>query len=144
VNLFEKLKGYEHTFTAWVAKQYAKLYAEEPKIEKVADTVLPYAIKATQLIVAAEVGGPAAAEIGEVADEAVRDLHVAGALIHDFGPNPTAASTIAGVVDNLYGLLTAGHVKNAASVSSVQKIVNTLGALTAALPAPAPSPAPAP
>jgi hypothetical protein len=144
MNILDKLKNAEHTFTAWVAKEYAKLYAEEPKIEAIADTVFKYAIPAVQIIVGAEAGQPAAAIVGAVATEAQADLHAASALIMDFGPTPTATSIVAGVQSNLNALLTDGHITNATSVANVTKVVNTLGALVSALPAAVAATAPAP
>jgi hypothetical protein len=145
MSILKTLESFPHTFTAWVAKGYAKLYADEPKIEAVADTTLKYAIPALQIIVGAEAGQPAAAEVGAVANEAVADLHAASGLIADFGATPTATSIVAGVQANLSGLLTAGHITNTTSVANVNKVVNTLGALVAVMPqAPTPAtPAPA-
>lgn len=133
--MLDKLKSFAHTFTSWVAKEYAKLYAAEPKIEAVADAVFKYAIPALQILVAAEAGAPAAAIVGQVASEAQASLHAASALIYDFGATPTAASMVAGVQNNLQNLLTAGHITNSGSVAIANKVVSSLGALVTALPA---------
>lgn len=133
MSIIEKLKAFPKTFTAWVAKEYARLYAAEPKIDAIASTVFKYAIPAIQIIVGAEAGAPAAAAVGAVAAEAQADLHAASSLIYDFGPTPTATSIVAGVSANLTGLLTAGHITSTASVANVQKVVGTLDALVAAI-----------
>lgn len=135
MNILKTLEAFKGTFTNWVAKAYAALYKEEPKIEAVADTVLKYAIPALLILIGMEAGQPAATEVGVIANEAVKDLHAVSALIYDFGPNPTVAGMVAGIQNNLAGLLTAGHITNAGSVAGVNKVVNSLGALVAALPA---------
>lgn len=129
----DKLVGFEHTFTAWFAKEYTKLRNEEPKIEEIADTVVKYAIPAVQIIVGLEAGQPAAQAVGAIANEAVRDLHAASALVYDFGATPTAASVVSSVKDNLSTLLTDGHITNSTNVANVNKVVSSLGALVVAL-----------
>jgi len=141
MSFLDKFKNFAHTFTAWVAKEYTKLYAVEPTINAVADSVFKYAIPAIQILVGMEAGAPAATAVGAIAAEAQSSLHAASALIYDFGPSPTITGIVKGVQDNLGALLTAGHITNPASVDATNKIVNSLGALVSALPTAPVSPA---
>lgn len=136
MSILNTLGNFAHTFTAWVAKEYAKLYNAEPEINAVADSVFKYAIPAIQILVGMEAGQPAAALVGQVAKEAQSSLHAASALIYDFGPQPSVTGIIKGVQDNLSGLLKAGHVMNQQSVDTANKIVNSLGGLVSVLPTP--------
>lgn len=131
--MFEKIKIAEHTFASWLEIEYAKLYKATPAITHVADVIIKYAVPAISLIVSAEVGPGAGAEVQAVGIEAQKDLLVASSLIYDFGPNPKAADLIAGVSSNLTGLISAGHVTNAQSVANVTKVANTVAALAQAL-----------
>lgn len=134
MSIFSKIASAEHTFAAWVENEWTKLFNAAPEIERIADTVLKYAVPAISIIVGAEAGAPAGAAVSAIGAEAQKDLIAASGLIYDFGATPTAASVISGVQNNLAGLLTAGHVTNTTSVANVTKVVNTLGALVAALP----------
>lgn len=133
MSLIDTLKNYEHTFTAWVAKEYAKIYNATPKVEQVADATFKYVIPAVQLIAQASGNEAAAAVIGAVATEAQNSLHAASGLVYDFGPSPTAATIVSGVQDNLSQLLAAGHIKNIETQAKVTKVVNSLGALVSAI-----------
>lgn len=132
-SIFAKIANAEHTFAAWAEKQLAKLSTEAPKIEQVADTVLTYAGPALQTIVTLEAGAPAGAIVAKVVQQAQADLTAASGLIYDFGATPSAGSVIASVQSNLSTLLAAGHITDAGSVATANKIVNELGALVAAI-----------
>jgi hypothetical protein len=132
-NIFKDVAKAEHTVAAWLEKELSVLYGNAPAITKVADAVLKYVGPALQIIVAAETGPAAAEEVGNIVREAQTDIAVASALIYDFGPTPQAANIIDGVVNNLNGLVTAGHVKNPANVAGLTKVVNSIGALSAVL-----------
>lgn len=135
MSFLDTLKNFAHTFTSWVANEYAKLYGAMPAINQVADSVFKYAIPAIQILVGMEAGQPAAALVGSVAADAQSSLHAASALMYDFGPHPSVTGIVQGVQSNLNSLLTAGHIKNQNSIDTATKIVNSLGALVAALPA---------
>ena len=131
--IFKDIENAEHTAALWFEQEYAKLYNAQPTIEKVADVAFAYAIPAVQILVTATAGAPAAAIVGQVATEAQKDLLVVSALIHDFGPSPNAAGIISTVSSDLSGLLTAGHITDAAHVAIITKIVNTLAVVAAAI-----------
>lgn len=137
MSLFSNIANAEHTFAGWVAAQYAKFYKAEPKIEQIADTVFEYVIPGLQIILAAEGGPAAAAVVNSIATEAQKTLLVVSALIHDFGPNPTASSMLTAVQANLTNLLTAGHITNPTSVAKLQKVVNTVGVIATSFATPA-------
>lgn len=133
MSIFSSIAKAEHTVTAWIEKEFVIIYGKAPELASIADAVLKYAGPALQLIVTMEAGSAAGAVVGAVLAEAQRDLTVASALVYDFGPNPHAATIISGVKDNLGGLLTAGHISNAAAVSNVNKVVNGLDVLATAM-----------
>ena len=119
-------------FSAWVAKEWAKISNEAPKIEKIADTVLSYAAPALQIVL----GGldpAAAAVVGPIFAEVQRDLHVASGLIYDFGATPNAAGILATIEQDLQGILVAGHIKDANLQAKVLMIVNSIGSLATAI-----------
>jgi hypothetical protein len=122
------LKG----FGAWVAREWAKMATEAPKIEKIADAVLSYAAPALQIVLGA-LDPPAAAIVAPIIAEIQKDLHVASGLIYDFGATPSAAGILASVEQDLQGLLTAGHIKDPNLQAKVTMIVNTVGSLATAI-----------
>lgn len=143
MTIFEKLKGFEHNVTNWIASTWAKVYNDAPKVEQVADTFFKYAIPAVGIALDAtgnaEISMPAIAALSE----AQKDLHAASALVYDFGANPQAKTIVNTVASNLSGILTDAHIKNPRSVAAVTNVVSGALALAALLPDPAPA-APAP
>ncbi len=137
MNVFTKVEqtveADAHTFLAYFKKEYQKVEANLPQIEKVADTVLKYVGGALQIVLTAEGAGAAASVVGNVVTEAQQDVTVAGSLIYDFGANPTATSMLSSVSENLSGLLTAGHITSTTAVTAANKVVGELNALSTAL-----------
>lgn len=133
MSIFSAIANAEHTFAAWAEKELTALVNAAPTIEQVAEPVIKYAGAALQIAAGIELGSPAAAIVGSVVTQAQTDLLTASATIHDFGATPTAGSIIRAVINNLSGLLSAGHVSNPKSVDAVTKTVNSLGALAIAL-----------
>jgi hypothetical protein len=133
MSLFNGIQNIEHTFAGWAEKELSQLFNAAPKIEQVADAVLTYAGPALQTIVTLEAGAPAGVLVGKVIQEAQSDLTAASGVIYDFGPSPSAASLIDSVKANLSALLTAGHVTNSTSVSSVNQVISELDILVTAL-----------
>ena len=141
-SIIKSIEGAEHTFLGWIAKEYAALYKNEPTIEQIVDTTINYAEPALIILLDAAGGSAAAPEVTSIITEVQADLKVVSALIYDFGPTPTAATIAEGVQNNLNSLLTAGHVKDPATVAKLQLIIKTVGALATAI-AKAVNPAPA-
>ena len=135
-NIIATIKADEKTTVAWFAKVYSKLYKAEPTVVAVADRVLPWAGMLLQSVVSLEAGAPAGALVGAGISEAQKDLDVAGAVIYDAGPTPEVSTLISSVQTNLTGLLTAGHISNATSVATTNKVIAELGNLVAAIPTP--------
>lgn len=122
------LKG----FGGWFTKQWQKLYNAAPQVEHVVDVVISYAAPALQIILGA-LDPPAAVIVGPIITEIQKDLHVASALVFDFGANPNAVSILQGVTSELQGLLDAGHIKDAALQGKVTLVSNTINSLVQAL-----------
>ena len=59
--LLQKLEGFEHTFTAFIAKQYQAFRNEEPSLIALSDRVFPYAKSALQIAIGFESPAIAAA-----------------------------------------------------------------------------------
>ncbi len=133
MSLFTEIENADKSTCAWFEKGWAKLHTEAPKIIDIADKILPYVSLLLQTVIGAEAGAPAAAVAGKILSQAQSDIDVANAVIYDTGATPTAASAISAVATNLGGLLTAGHVTNTVSVSTVTKAVSELGTLATAI-----------
>lgn len=133
MSIFANITKAEHTFAAWCEKEWAVVYAEAPKVEQVADTVLKYAVGALQIASVVEAKNPEIANINKVITTAQNGITAASGLIADFGATPTAASILSGVSSNLTGLLSAAKVVDPKSVSAVTKVVNEVDTVAAAL-----------
>jgi len=133
MSIFSSIASAAHTFAAWAEKELTALSGKAPAIEQVTASVLKYAGPALQTVVTAEAGAPAGAIVGKVIADAQAGLTAASGLVYDFGATPSVGSVVASVQTNLASLLSAGHVTNANSVATVTKVVNELGALTAAV-----------
>ncbi len=142
--IIAKIEGAEHTFVGWAVKEYAKLYKAEPAIEQTVDEVVPYAQSAIVIVMEMAGAGAAVPEVTAIITEVQRDLKVMSALIHDFGPTPTAASIAQGVKDNLASLAAAGHIKDPITLAKLQLIIKTVGVLATAIANAVEQPAPLP
>ena len=128
MSFLSTLKG----FTGWFARQWTKLFNAAPQVEHVVDVVISYAAPALQIILGA-LDPPAAAIVGPIISEIQKDLHVASALVYDFGANPNAVSILQGVTSELQSLLDAGHIKDSALQGKVTLVTNTIDSLVQAL-----------
>lgn len=126
-----------HTFGAWAEKTLAAIIGKAPAIEQTAAAILKYAGPALQVVVSAEAGSAAGAEVAKVVADAQAGLTAASSLIYDFGAQPTFGSVVASVKTNLAALLSAGHITNSTSVATVTKVVTELDGLATALGTPA-------
>lgn len=132
-SVFHGIDKAAHSTVAWLEKQLAALVKAAPKIEHVVDAGLAYIGPVLELSLTTIGEGEAAAKVVDVVREAQGALNAASALVTDFGPSPTAASIFNSVEANLKALLTAGHVTNAQSVAAVQKAVDEIGLIGAAV-----------
>lgn len=133
MSIFSSIANAEHTFAAWAEKELQKLYSEAPKVEQVINTVLTYVGPALQILVTTTAGTAAGTIVGSVIKQAQSDLTAVSGLIYDFGATPTVGSVVSSISTNLSALLTAGHITDATSVSTVTKITNELGVLATAI-----------
>lgn len=132
-SVFHGIDKAAHSTVAWLEKQLAALVKAAPKIEHVIDAGLAYVGPVLELSLTTIGEGDAAAKVVDVVREAQGALNAASALVTDFGPSPTAASIFNSVQSNLKELLTAGHVTNTQSVAAVQKAVDEIGLIGAAV-----------
>ncbi len=134
MSIFANIVAAEHTFAAWCEKEWAIVFKNAPKVESVLAATLKYAGPALQTVVTAEAGSAAGALVGKVIEDAQAGLVAASGLVYDFGATPTVGGVISSVQSNLSSLLSAGHVTNANSVATVNRVVNELSALVSAIP----------
>lgn len=127
-SFLDKVKGVEHSFLAFWAREFAKFQKAEPKIQEVLDALAKYGIPALDIGLAAA-GGPAAigATAAGVIAEAQTGLTVASSLVNDFGPTPTAASVYSGIQSNLSSILALDQVKNPTTQKAITTVVNLVG-----------------
>lgn len=135
MSLFSSIASAEHTFAAWAEKEWTAIYKEAPKVESVLAATLKYAGPALQVVVTAEAGGPAGAVVGKVIADAQAGLVAASGLVYDFGATPTVGGVLSSVTSNLSGLLAAGHITNANSVATVNRVVSEINTAAAVIPA---------
>ncbi len=133
MSIFSAIVKAEHSTVAWLEKELTVFEKKAPAIAKVIDAGLSYINPVLQIALDALGKSEDAAIVGNVVSEAQKDLAVASATVTDFGPTPTAATIFGSVQANLSNLLTAGHVTNSTSVSAVNKVVNEVGVLGAAV-----------
>lgn len=133
MSLLSAIKNAEHSFAAFAEKAWERIYAATPKIEQIVATVLKYVGPALQMVVTAEAGAPAGAIVGSVIGEVQTDLVAASSLIYDFGATPSLASIFTAVNANLSGLLTAGHIKGSVSVAIINRVIQEIEVLAAAI-----------
>jgi len=134
MSIFVNIANAAHSFAAWVEKEWTVVYKAEPKIEQILAAVLKYAGPALQMVVTAEAGGPAGAEVGKILADAQAGLLAASSLVCDFGASPTITGVLSSVQSSLGALLAAAKVTNPNSVAIVTRVVNELATLIAALP----------
>lgn len=135
MSLFSSIASAEHTFAAWVEKEWSAVYKEAPKVEAVLAATLKYAGPALQTVVTAEAGGPAGAIVGKVLADAQAGLVAASGLVYDFGATPSVGGVLGSVTSNLSGLLSAAHVTNAGSVATINRVISELNTVAAVIPA---------
>jgi hypothetical protein len=127
-----------------VISVFEKLFKETPKFEQAASAALTVIapLVETILIVAGE--EPLAAVIENVVSQIKTDLAAAAALVETSGATPTLSSVLQATLVNLKSLLTAGDIKDPATLQKVTAVVETivaeLQAIISAFPASVPKP----
>jgi hypothetical protein len=133
MSIFSGITSAVHTFCAWAEKEWTVIYGAAPTVENILAATIKYAGPALQLVVTAEAGGAAGAVVGKALADAQAGLLAASSLVYDFGVSPTASGVLSAVSANLSALLSAGHITNANSVSTVTRVVTEIQALVAAM-----------
>lgn len=132
MSVLDTLKNFEHTFTNFVAKEYAKFRSEEPKIVALGDRVFPYVKSATQIALSFE-SPTIAAAAGPFLDSIHAKLDTAASLLYDFGPNPTVAGVLATAQNDLGSFETTANITNTASKDAISKALSSLQAFVASV-----------
>lgn len=132
MKLLDTLKEYEHSFTAWVAKEYQAFRNEEPSLVALADRVFPYAKSAIQIGLSFE--SPAiATAAGPILDKIHSTFDTASGLIYDFGASPTVSSLIATAQNDLSTFESVSGIKSTQAKDAVQKALTSIQALASAV-----------
>lgn len=130
--LLQKLKGFEHTFVGYIAKEYQAFRKEEPTLIALSDRAYPYIKSALQIAIGFE--SPAiAAAVGPLVDKIHSSFDTAVSLLYDFGANPTVASDFDTAIANLASFETAANITNTASKAAIAKALLNAQALAAAI-----------
>ena len=142
------------SFFSSVKSFFHKLFGSLPSWEKSASSTLTLLAPLTEEIVALAAGEPAAAQVQSVIGEVQKDMATVAAVTSGAAGAPsatsyqTATTALNSIKSNLSGLLSAGHIKNADTLSKVTGIVNTVvgevEAILSEIPAPTSAAPPAP
>lgn len=128
-----KGSAWEHTFTAWVAKEYQLFCKAEPTLVALGDRVFPYVKSAVQIALELEGQPQLCAPAGALLEAIHAKLDTAAGLLYDFGATPTVASSIAEVQQNIGAFEGVAAIKSTAAQDALAKAVNALSALSTAL-----------
>jgi hypothetical protein len=109
---------------------FKNLFNQAPSWSQTASTTLKLIAPLTGTIVELTAGDAGAAQATRVISEVQSDLAVASSLLAQSHGNPTAPDGLVNSLNaakaNLQGLLTAGHIKDPATVKKVEAAVNTI------------------
>ena len=125
--------AWEHTVTAWCAKEYQAFRKEEPTLIALSDRVFPYIKSAIQIALQFDGQPTLSGAAGALLDAIHAKADTAAALIYDFGANPTVASAVSDVQQNLGQIESVVGLKSAAAKDAVAKAVNGADALQTAI-----------
>lgn len=132
MKLFDTLKNWQHTFTAWAAKQYQAFRGAEPELVALGDRVYPYVKQA--LLIGLSFESPAiAAAAGPIADAIHAKIDAAAALLYDFGPHPTVLSALQTAQADLASFEQTAGIKSAGAQNAISKALASFGAFVDAI-----------
>jgi hypothetical protein len=132
MSLLSTLQSWEHTFTAWAAKEYQAFRNEEPTIVALADRVFPYVKSAIQIAIGFESPAVAVAA-GALLDKIHAEVDTASGLLYDFGANPTVQSSLATIQNDIGSLESVAGIKSQQAKDAVAKALSSVQALAAAV-----------
>lgn len=131
MSIFSKFDTEAKTFASDVEKAFIKLFNEEPKIEAAAASTIGVVAPIIVAVVAATGSEPEAAAIAGIISIVKNDLATVQVVLNQAGAgtnNTTAKSLLAAINANLASLLTAGLVKNPATLATITKDVTSISA----------------
>ena len=130
MSIFSNIANAAHTFVAWVEKEYATFVKEAPAIEHYIEQGINYAVGVLKIVLAqVEAGSPAA----NILTKAIQDLLTISAISYDAGAHPSLGGLFQTVINNLSGIESVAGIKNANTVATITKVVNTLAAIVSAV-----------
>ena len=131
MSVFTKVEGEVKTLAHEAETVLQKLFVAEPKVEQVAVTTINVVAPLVVGIAAVTGSEPEAAAITAVVSLVKSDLAAVQITLNQAGagtPNVTVKSLLAAVNANLASLLTAGMIKDATTLATVTKDVQTISA----------------
>jgi hypothetical protein len=123
---FQNLDSAAHTFVAWVEKEYATFMKDLPVIEHYIEQGTNYAVGVLKIALSKVAPGSKAES---VITKAIQDLLTANAVVYDAGAHPSVGGLFQAVVNDLSGLEAAMGFKNADTLATIAKVVQTLSAV---------------
>lgn len=132
MSFFTNVEHAEHSFVAFAEKALLKFAKEAPTFITIVDGALTYIGPLLQVVVSAQAGTVAGAEVAKVVAEIQQDLTAFSGLVYDLGPNPTFANLLTSANNNLQSLLAAGHITNPVASAAIALVLRELNALAAA------------
>jgi len=109
-----------------VENEFKKLFSKVPTWQQTASGAITITAPLLEELIAQTAGESTAAEVTSVINEVQTDLATVSALIKGTGSTATLSGVLESIKTNLSGLLTAGHIKDAATLTKVTGIVNTV------------------
>lgn len=109
---------------AKIEKAYKELFADEPKIEAIAVTVISTMAPEVVAIAAVAAGAPGAAAASTIISAVKTGLAAAQVAFNAAGKNQTAKGFLQAVVTNLQSILTVSQIKDPATVATLTKDVD--------------------
>lgn len=105
---------------------FTKLFGSAPAVLQTVSATLTVVAPLVESILALTGNEAAAATILVVVSQVESDITAVDALVQSTGATPTLTSVLTAIVSNLKTLLTAGDIKDAATLSKVTAIVDTI------------------
>lgn len=129
MSIFSKFDAGSKTFASKVAAAFEKLFNEEPKIEEAAVSTLSVVAPLIVAVAAATGNEPEAAAIAGIISIVKSDLAAVQVTLNQAGAgtsNVTASGLLKAINANLATLLTAGLVKDPATIAVITKDVTSI------------------
>ncbi|HUX43538.1 MAG TPA: hypothetical protein VMV57_02190 [Terracidiphilus sp.] len=125
--------AWEHTFTAWAAKEFQAFRKEEPTLIAISDRTFPYVKSVIEIALGFEGQAALVGPAGVLMDSIHAKIDTAAGLIYDFGATPTVASSIATIQSDVASIASVAGIKSAAANDALNKAVSSLAGLSTAV-----------